>query len=64
MTHLLIDVLKRYHYYYGEDFTVECPTGSGKVMNLRDVAMELSGRVAGLFLPDESGHRPCHGMAD
>jgi hypothetical protein len=58
---LLVEALERYHHYYGDDLRVECPTGSGKLMNLREVAQELMRRLAGIFLPDASGRRPCHG---
>ena len=54
---LLIEALERYHDYYGESLRVECPTGSGTMMNLREVAAELSRRLAGLFLPGADGHR-------
>jgi len=40
---------------------VECPTGSGVMMTLKEVAGELRRRLAALFLPDAGGHRPCHG---
>jgi len=58
---LLIEALERYHHFYGDDFQVECPTGSGKWMSLVEVARELSSRLSRLFLPDASGQRPCHG---
>jgi hypothetical protein len=58
---LLIEALERYQYFYGDDFQIECPTGSGKKMNLGAVSRELSGRLARLFLPDSTGQRPCHG---
>jgi hypothetical protein len=58
---LLIEALERYHHFYGQALTVECPTGSGRRMNLQQVADELRRRLAGLFLPNASGHRPCHG---
>jgi hypothetical protein len=58
---LLIESLERYHHFYGDQLQVECPTGSGRRMNLCDVAHELSGRLARIFLPDEKGRRPCHG---
>ena len=58
---LLIEALERYHHFYGNTLKVECPTGSGHVMNLQQVADELRTRLARLFLPDASGHRPCHG---
>ena len=59
---LLIDALERYHYFYGDSFQVQCPTGSGNWMNLRRVAQEISRRLATLFLPDAEGRRPCHGQ--
>lgn len=58
---LLIEALERYHYFYGDDFQVECPKGSGRTMNLQGVACELRRRMINLFLPDAAGHRPCHG---
>ena len=61
VNYLLIEALERYHHFYGESFQIECPTGSGEWMTLQQVARELSRRLASLFLPDEEGHRPCHG---
>jgi Glycosyl hydrolase family 63 C-terminal domain len=61
VNYLLIEALERYHHFYGESLRVECPTGSGKFMNLAEVARELSARLSRLFLPDEAGRRPCHG---
>ena len=58
---LLIEALDRYYKFYGESFKVECPTGSGNMMNLKEVADELSKRLSALFAPDERGRRPCHG---
>jgi 6-phosphogluconolactonase len=58
---LLIEALERYHYFYGDELQVECPTGSGIRMNLQQVAVELSRRLASLFLPGEDGKRPCNG---
>jgi hypothetical protein len=58
---LLIEALERYHYYYGESFRVEYPTGSGKMLNLQQVADDLRCRLARLFLRDARGRRPCHG---
>jgi hypothetical protein len=57
----LVEALERYHRFYGDSLRVECPTGSGQMMNLREVAHELASRLARIFLPDESGRRPCHG---
>jgi hypothetical protein len=59
--YLLIEALERYHHYYGDDFRVPCPTGTGVHLSLKEVARELGRRLGGLFLPDASGRRPCHG---
>jgi hypothetical protein len=61
VNYLIIEGLKRYHHYYGDQLTVECPTGSGNRMNLGEVAEELERRLVSLFLSDASGRRPCHG---
>jgi Mannosylglycerate hydrolase MGH1-like glycoside hydrolase domain len=58
---LLLEALERYDHFYGDSLQVECPTGSGRMLNLRQVALELSTRLAGLFLPDANGRRPCNG---
>jgi hypothetical protein len=58
---LLIEALLKYHVYYGEDFTIECPTGSGNRMTLGGVAKELSRRLGSIFLPLDGRQRPCHG---
>ncbi|QDT04563.1 Mannosyl oligosaccharide glucosidase [Rubripirellula lacrimiformis] len=58
---LLIQSLKRYYGYYGDDFQVECPTGSGNLMTLKEVAYELEGRLISLFEVDSEGFRPSHG---
>ena len=55
---LLIESLQKFHYYYGDDFTVECPTGSGRQATLGEVADELGGRLARLFLKGSDGQRP------
>lgn len=55
---LLIESLQKFHYYYGDDFKVECPTGSGKFLNLDEVADELTRRLARLFLKGADGQRP------
>jgi hypothetical protein len=60
---LLIESLRRYHAYFGDDFQVECPAGSGRRRTLGEAADEIAGRLARLFLPDEAGRRPCHGQA-
>lgn len=61
LNYLLIEALERYHYFYGDDLQVECPTGSGNMMNLQEVAREIAQRLVRLFKPDESGKRPAHG---
>jgi hypothetical protein len=58
---LLIESLQKFHHYLGEDFKVECPTGSGRMLTLWEVAAELSRRLTRLFLRDEHGRRPVHG---
>jgi len=58
---LIIRALLQYYTYYGNDFTVECPTGSGRQMNLYQVAEEISRRLASIFLRDQSGRRPVFG---
>jgi hypothetical protein len=61
INYLIIASLRTYYRYYGEDLTVECPTGSGTRMNLRQVADELERRLVSLFLRAESGGRPADG---
>ncbi|MGH7806723.1 MAG: MGH1-like glycoside hydrolase domain-containing protein [Thermodesulfobacteriota bacterium] len=58
---LLIESLQKFHYYLGDNFRVECPTGSGKEMTLWEVATELSHRLMRIFLRDSSGRRPVYG---
>jgi Glycosyl hydrolase family 63 C-terminal domain len=58
---LLIESLQKFHHYLGDDFKVECPTGSGQMLTLWEVASELSQRLTGIFLKDSSGHRPVYG---
>jgi hypothetical protein len=61
VNYLLIESLQKYSYYYGDDFQVEFPTGSGQRKNLGDVAAELSRRLSRLFLRDGAGRRPVFG---
>jgi hypothetical protein len=61
MNFMLIDALQRFHYYYGDDFTVECPTGSGNRMTLEQVADEISRRLIRIFTRDEQGLRAFNG---
>ncbi|SNC61045.1 Glycosyl hydrolase family 63 C-terminal domain-containing protein [Hymenobacter gelipurpurascens] len=58
---LIIESLQRYYFYYGENFTVEYPTGSGTLLNLNQVATALAGRLTKLLLKDENGRRPAFG---
>ena len=58
---LIIESLQKFHYYYGDDFKVECPTGSGNMLTLNEVADELSRRLVKIFLPNEQGERPVYG---
>ncbi len=58
---LIIRALLNYYTYYGNDFTVECPTGSGRHMNLYQVAEEISRRLTSIFLRDKDGRRPVYG---
>jgi hypothetical protein len=58
---LIVRALLQYYAYYGNDFTVECPTGSGRQMNLYQVAEEISRRLANIFLKDKDGRRPVYG---
>jgi hypothetical protein len=63
VNYLLIESLERYHHFYGDSFTVECPTGSGNRLTLKQVARELERRLTSLFLPQPGGKRPCHGTS-
>jgi Glycosyl hydrolase family 63 C-terminal domain len=63
VNYLIYTALFRLYAYYGNDFKVECPTGSGKMMTLFQVARELGERLIRLFELDEQGRRPCHGAA-
>ena len=63
INYLLIEALRRYHDYYGDELQVEYPTGSGRLCNLDEVATGLSERLVSLFLRDESGGRPLDGRA-
>jgi hypothetical protein len=61
---LLIEALQRFHHYYGDSLTVECPTGSGVRMTLDKVAAELSRRLTRIFAQDGDGRRPVFGSND
>jgi hypothetical protein len=58
---LIIESLQRFHSYYGDDFKVECPTGSGKMLHLGEIAIELAQRLSRIFLRGKDGHRPVFG---
>ncbi len=58
---LIIRALLNYYTYYGDQFKIECPTGSGRMMNLFEVARELSDRLVSIFLRDKDGRRPVYG---
>ncbi|TWT57082.1 Mannosyl oligosaccharide glucosidase [Thalassoglobus neptunius] len=60
MNFLLIESLERYHQFYGETLRVECPTGSGVMMTMQEVADELRRRLVRLFVEDEEGFRPSY----
>ena len=58
---LIIRALQNFYLYYGDTFTIECPTGSGRMMNLFEVSKEISDRLIGTFTRDERGRRPVYG---
>ncbi|KAF9397500.1 hypothetical protein BGX21_008804, partial [Mortierella sp. AD011] len=60
-TYLVVASLKRFHYFYGNDFKVECPTGSGIMMNLEEVAWDIEIRLLALVRRDNQGKRPSNG---
>jgi len=61
---LIIRALTQYYRYFGDSFKVECPTGSGNMMNLWQVACEISRRLSATFLRDENGRRPVYGATE
>lgn len=64
LNYLLIESLERYHQFYGDSFRVECPTGSGNLMTMQEVADEIRRRLVRLFLADASGSRPCYSRGE
>ena len=60
---LILRALLQYYMYYGNSFTIECPTGSGVQMNLYEVAEEIGRRLTHIFLKDAQGKRPVHGAS-
>ena len=64
LNYILIEAFERYHQFYGDDLRVECPTGSGVLMNLKQVANELRRRLSLLFLTNDAGVRPCYARGE
>jgi hypothetical protein len=60
VNYLLIESLQKFHHYYGDDFKIECPTGSGKFVSIDDAAREVAARLTRIFLKDEHGKRPVY----
>ena len=58
---LIIRALQNFYLYYGDNFKIECPTGSGRMMNLFEVSKEIADRLTRIFLHDEQGRRPVYG---
>jgi hypothetical protein len=58
VNYLIIESLQKFHHYYGDDFKVECPVGSGKFLTIAQIADELTRRLSRLFLKDGNGERP------
>ncbi len=58
---MIIRALQNFYLYYGDNFKIECPTGSGNLMNLFEVSKEIAERLSRIFLRDENGHRPVYG---
>jgi hypothetical protein len=61
VNYLIIESLQKFHHYYGDDFKIECPTGSGQYLTIDGVAQELSRRLERIFLRDAAGRRPVFG---
>ena len=64
VNYLILESLQKFHWYFGDDLKVECPTGSGQVMSLWDVAADLSRRLTRIFLRDADDRRPVYGSSD
>ncbi len=63
MNYLIVEALQRFQRYYGDDFRVECPTGSGTLLSLAEISEEIAARVVRLFVPGADGRRPYQGGA-
>ena len=61
LNYLLVEALERYYHFYGDTLKVECPTGSGKMLTLREVSRELNRRLTAIYTPDERGWSPWQG---
>ncbi len=61
VNYVVLRALLQYDQFFGTDFTMEYPTGSGKRLNLRDIADDLADRLVGIWLPDHDGRRPVYG---
>jgi hypothetical protein len=61
LNYLIIESLQKFHHYYGDDFKVECPTGSGRYHTIDEVATELAARLTRIFLRNNAGERPVFG---
>jgi hypothetical protein len=61
---LIIESLQKFHHYYGDDFKVECPTGSGTFLTIDEIANELSRRLVNIFLRDKNHRRPVYGACE
>ncbi len=64
VNYLLIESLQKFHYFYGDDLKVECPSGSGNMLDLWEVSQELSRRLSRIFLRDDNGNRPVYNSLD
>src|SRR5271166_5589820 len=64
VNYLIIESLQKFHHYYGDDFKIECPTGSGRYITINEVAIELGRRLTRLFTRNEKGRRPVFGQND
>jgi hypothetical protein len=61
---LIVESIQKFHHYFGDDYKVECPTGSGNFLTLWEVSQELSRRLAQVFLRNGEGRRAVHGTSD
>jgi len=62
VNYLIIESLQEFHHYFGDSFMIECPTSSGKFMNLWDVSVELSQRLINIFVKEKDGDRPVNNL--